>query len=120
MWEDPDFPANDSSLFKNGKNSTGYRVDWKRPKDFCPNPQLFIDGVESGDVIQGALGDCYFLGALSVVATRRSVDGKFYPCSYSLQRDLLLPLFVSAHEKQGFYQIKFFKNGEWKVFDIIA
>lgn len=24
-----------------------------------------MDGVESGDVIQGALGDCYFLGAIS-------------------------------------------------------
>jgi len=103
QWEDPDFPANDTSLFKSGHNTSGNRIEWKRPKDFCPNPQLFIDGVESGDVIQGALGDCYFLGALSVVATRR---------------DLLLPLFVSAHEKQGFYQIKFFKNGEWKVVTI--
>ena len=44
--------------------------------------------MESGDVIQGALGDCYFLGALSVIATRR---------------DLLMPLFVSVHPELGLY-----------------
>uniref|UniRef100_A0A6B2KYK4 Calpain catalytic domain-containing protein n=1 Tax=Arcella intermedia TaxID=1963864 RepID=A0A6B2KYK4_9EUKA len=46
------------------------------------------------------MGDCYFLGALSVLATRR---------------DLLLPLFVSARPSLGFYQCKFFKNGQWTI-----
>jgi hypothetical protein len=55
---------------------------------FATDPRLFVDGVESGDVIQGALGDCYFLGALSVVATRK---------------DLLLPLFVAAYPEWGLY-----------------
>ena len=83
---------------KNPKNTI--RVDWKRPNEFCGNPQLFVDGVEEGDVIQGALGDCYFLGALSVVATRK---------------ELLEPLVVAAHPEFGFYQFKLFKNGEWHI-----
>ena len=34
------------------------------------DPELFEDGIESGDVIQGALGDCWFLGAMSALSTR--------------------------------------------------
>ena len=55
-----------------------------------------MDGAEEGDVIQGELGDCWMLGALSVVATRD---------------DLLFPLFVSAHPECGFYQIKLYLDG---------
>jgi hypothetical protein len=84
---DNEFPASDKALFKNPaeKSSKGI-VTWKRPSEFAPNPKLFVSGVESGDVIQGALGDCYFLGALSVVATRE---------------DLLQPLFLRSYPEYG-------------------
>lgn len=59
--------------------------------------------VASGDVVQGELGDCWFIGALSVVATRN---------------DLLFPLFVSCHLEYGFFQVKLFKNGAWRVVTI--
>jgi hypothetical protein len=48
------------------------------------------DGVGAGDVMQGELGDCWFLGAMSVVATRN---------------DLMYPLFIAAHPEIGFYQV---------------
>jgi len=104
-FSDAEFPPNDSSMFKNPKavHEFAAPVSWKRPPEFTKNPRLFVDGIESGDVIQGGLGDCYFLGALSVVATRK---------------DLLMPLFVSTHPEYGFYQIKYFKNGEWRVITI--
>jgi hypothetical protein len=47
-----------------------------------------------GDVIQGQLGDCWFLGALAVVATRM---------------DLIKENCVSAHPEHGFYQFRFYK-----------
>ena len=62
-----------------------------------PDAKLFVDGVESGDVVQGALGTCYLLGALSVVGTRK---------------DLVSPLFVTANLALGLFQVRFFKN-EW-------
>lgn len=101
-YQDPEFPASSASLgaFIIHPNLTTTGVDlqeeifWKRPKEIVKCPQLFIDGVDEGDVIQGQLGDCWFLGALAVVATRI---------------DLLKELIVSAHSDYGFYQFRFYK-----------
>ena len=50
-------------------------------------------------MIQGALGDCWFLGALSVVATRSE-----------LLENCILQKEVN---EWGVYEFKFYKNGEW-------
>lgn len=81
-------------LHSKGKTDIQVEIAWKRPKDIAKNPSLFVDGVEEGDVIQGQLGDCWFLGALAVVATRI---------------DLLKELIVSSNPEYGFYQFRFYK-----------
>ena len=113
-FEDPDFRAEGPSLFIGGEVPEGHipldMVEWLRPSQFVPrltegkSPQLFVDGAEAGDVIQGALGDCWFLSALCTVASRK---------------DLLRNLFASTeHASQGIYTIRFFKNGRWKYVNI--
>ena len=56
-----------------------------------------MDGSSSGDVIQGSLGDCWFLGALSVLAT---------------QEDLLKQVFwkEDTFKEYGFFVLRFFKD----------
>eukprot|EP00741_Cyanophora_paradoxa_P022170 tig00021435_g21402.t1 len=105
FFEDDAFPASERSLFRDPDRPWQGHIDlkmcqWLRPKEFCPGqPKLFIDGVEPGDVIQGMLGDCWFLGALSVLAT---------------QRHLLERLFVSTRNaKSGIYTIAVFKDEFW-------
>eukprot|EP01080_Neovahlkampfia_damariscottae_P008636 gene8636-583_t len=73
-FTDKKFPAASSSLTggKNDKNSQKLIkkvTGWKRVSDISPKPELFIDGSEAGDVCQGSIGDCWFIGAMSVVAT---------------------------------------------------
>jgi hypothetical protein len=49
---------------------------WKRPEELgmTEKPSLFDQSNEgASDVIQGELGDCYLLGAMSVVATRKDL-----------------------------------------------
>lgn len=81
-------------------------VQWLRPAEYVPPlakgmaPCIFIDAANPGDVVQGSLGDCWFLSALSCVASRP---------------DLLQGLFASTeYASKGMYTIRFFKNGKWK------
>jgi hypothetical protein len=106
LWEDPEFPTNETILYKNPKdNKDKPVVEWKRPSELNKDAALFVDGNGSGDVVQGALGDCYYLGSLSCIATRE---------------ELLQPLFVGKYPQHGFYQVKFFINGEWQVRSILV
>uniref|UniRef100_A0A8C4QZ91 Calpain 9 n=1 Tax=Eptatretus burgeri TaxID=7764 RepID=A0A8C4QZ91_EPTBU len=62
LFEDPDFPADDSSL---GKTLRAERLHWKRPHEICRNPRFIIDGATRTDIKQGALGDCWLLAAIA-------------------------------------------------------
>jgi Calpain family cysteine protease len=63
-FEDRSFPAQGSSLFHDpaSKQEQIERIQWKRPCEFASKPALFVDGADEGDVVQGELGDCYFIG----------------------------------------------------------
>jgi len=67
MWEDPEFPHNSNSL----GSLDGVRVsEWKRLSNIIQNPVLFDGKIEPQDAIQGLLGDCYFLSAISALAEK--------------------------------------------------
>ena len=110
VFEDPDFPCDGASLYRNQfqppKGSLPpAMVDWNRLNGGevagCASPQTFIGGQTPGDVMQGALGDCWFLSSLSVLATRPS---------------LVKRLIVSDTnaKKYGIYTVKFSKAGVWR------
>ena len=48
----------------------------ERHAQFCTHGELYKDGANACDVVQGKLGDCWFLGALSVLATRQDLLAK--------------------------------------------
>uniref|UniRef100_UPI00358EAB74 calpain-9-like n=1 Tax=Myxine glutinosa TaxID=7769 RepID=UPI00358EAB74 len=62
LFEDPDFPADDTSL---GKSLRAERLRWKRPHEICRNPRFIVDGATRTDIKQGALGDCWLLAAIA-------------------------------------------------------
>ncbi|KAL1526664.1 hypothetical protein AB1Y20_015368 [Prymnesium parvum] len=81
LFVDPAFPANEHSLFRSPDDPPAGHpapetVRWLRPHELCQvagvdAPRLFVDSSSSSDVVQGALGDCWLLSALAVVALHR-------------------------------------------------
>ena len=54
LFEDPEFPANNSSVDKN--TNPPVELKWLRPKEICQNPQFFSHGASRLDIQQGRLG----------------------------------------------------------------
>jgi hypothetical protein len=114
LWVDDEFPPNDRSIGKTayGEDEDGHPVEkdivWLRPHEFGlpgalkAEPALFYEGTEAGDVVQGELGDCYLLGAMSAIA--------MHP------QDIIEHLFlddVDMFDDTGRCTMRFYKNGGW-------
>ena len=78
-------------------------IIWLRPCDIFPNAKytLFEGEIEINDVIQGNLGNCYFLSAIAAM------------CEFP---QMIVALFrtLKANEN-GYYEIIMNLNGEWNV-----
>ena len=108
LWSDPDFPADEASLYMDPINEPDYvkkddPIEWKRPHEIYQHaqesPMMVKDGFSPGDVKQGDLGDCWLIGALTVLATNSK---------------LLDNLIVADGIQWGFAVFRFFKNGKWQ------
>ena len=73
VWEDPDFPASDCSLYCAAERPDylppSSQIQWKRPGELAKAPRLVTDGATKFDVHQGHLGDCWFLAPLTALTT---------------------------------------------------
>lgn len=73
-------------------------ADVLRVSQIFEKPQFTVDGADSSDIVQGTLGDCWFLCA---VATLSSLPG------------LIDKICVAKDEKVGIYGFIFCRDGEW-------
>ena len=107
LWTDPEFPANDNSLYMNPLQPPDYaddtpNVEWKRPHEIYTGegkPMMMKEGLTPGDVKQGALGDCWLLGSFLCLATNP---------------EMLANLIVHDGIEFGYAVFQFFKNGRWQ------
>ncbi|KAJ1197480.1 hypothetical protein NDU88_001338 [Pleurodeles waltl] len=106
LFEDPEFPASDESLFYS-KPPSG-RVEWKRPKDLCEDPHLFVDGISSHDLHQGKLGNCWFVAACSCLALKKDLWQQVIPKWKQQEWDPRRP-----HKYMGIFHFRFWSLGDW-------
>ena len=74
-----------------------------RSSELYPGAPLFSGGIQANDIVQGAVGDCFYIGAVSALA-----------CSTAVSMKPLQRLFVYSNVKHGVYGVMFFKNGGWE------
>lgn len=101
LFEDPDFPAVDQSIFFSQKPPRPF--EWKRPHELCQNPQMFVGGASRFDIAQGELGDCWFLAALAALALDEHLLYKVVPPNQSFSEGYA-----------GVFKFMFWQYGEWK------
>ena len=87
---------------------------WLRPKDIRDEVTLQYgagapwkvvrDEVRADDVRQGAVGNCWFVGSLSILAHQRP----------ELVRNGLFPVFGSEASEFGVYMLRLCKDGVWR------
>jgi len=103
-------------------------VEWVSAAEICPPgtaPQFVDDGAGANDAKQGALGDCWFIGALSVIVTRDELlrggrQGLQYDPDMIIDQDLASALSMGVYppifhrfRMKGIFVLRFFKNFEW-------
>ncbi|KAK7041561.1 hypothetical protein VNI00_009148 [Paramarasmius palmivorus] len=72
--------------------------DVRRVTQIFENPQFFVDGADSNDIVQGAIGNCWFVSALATMSTYEGLVEKF--C-------------VARDEQIGVYGFIFFRDASW-------
>ncbi|CAK9301677.1 unnamed protein product [Gordionus sp. m RMFG-2023] len=110
LWEDPDFSANDSSMFFSEATSNLFfskiapdSFQWKRPKDICPNPKLIVQGASRFDVIQGELGNCWLLAAVACL----SLNPKLIQLIVPTDQDF------APGDYAGIFHFRIWQYGRW-------
>ncbi|CAF96212.1 unnamed protein product, partial [Tetraodon nigroviridis] len=126
LFKDPLFPATAQSLFYKREPPPG--LTWKRPKEICKDPRLFLDGISTRDLHQGSLGNCWMVAAISCLASEPSLWKKVPdPCPpLSFSSLLILPSsqVIPDHAEQewnpkrpdlyaGIFHFRFWRLGRW-------
>ncbi|KAK5879929.1 hypothetical protein CesoFtcFv8_023005 [Champsocephalus esox] len=100
VFEDPLFPANDSSLFYSHKPTM--KIEWKRPSEICDDPQFIVDGANRTDICQGTLGDCWLLAAIACLTVNEKLLYRVIPPDQSFSENYA-----------GIFHFQLWRYGEW-------
>ncbi|KHN84956.1 Calpain clp-1 [Toxocara canis] len=100
LFEDPEFPADDSSLFYS--RSPPKFVEWKRPGEIVRDPQLIAEEQSRFDVIQGELGDCWLMAGAANLTLRDELFYRVVPPDQSFTENYA-----------GIFHFQFWHYGEW-------
>jgi len=102
LFEDPDFPAIDASLFFSKKPPRPFI--WKRPKEIVADPKMFVGGASRFDITQGMLGDCWLLAAVAALTQNEGLLYQVVPPDQSFD----------GADYCGLIRFRFWQYGRWE------
>ncbi|XP_072266398.1 calpain-8-like [Pyxicephalus adspersus] len=105
LFEDPTFPAAQSSLGVNDLGPKSEKVQgliWKRPAEIKENPQFINEGANRADVRQGSLGDCWLLCSIASLTLNEECLNRVVPVEQSFDTNYA-----------GIFHFKFWQYGQW-------
>ncbi|CAH1283118.1 unnamed protein product [Diabrotica balteata] len=100
LFEDPEFPCNDSSLFFSQRPDRNY--EWKRPHEISNDPKFFVEGFSRFDVQQGILGDCWLLAATANLTLNSRLFFQIVPDDQEFD-----------DKYAGIFHFRFWQYGKW-------
>ncbi|XP_059211419.1 calpain-5-like [Centropristis striata] len=106
LFKDPLFPATAESLFYKREAPEG--LSWKRPREICKDPRLFVDGISTRDLHQGSLGNCWMVAAISCLASEPSLWKKVIPDHVDQEWNPKHPGLYA-----GIFHFRFWRLGRW-------
>ncbi|KAF7651771.1 hypothetical protein LDENG_00105860 [Lucifuga dentata] len=106
LFKDPLFPATAQSLFYKRAPPPG--LTWKRPREICKDPRLFVDGISTRDLHQGSLGNCWMVAAISCLASEPSLWKKVIPDHVDQEWNPKHPNLYA-----GIFHFRFWRLGRW-------
>ncbi|KAJ7269126.1 hypothetical protein C8J57DRAFT_1227863 [Mycena rebaudengoi] len=83
-------------------SGTDFPSDVLRCTQIWDEPKLFVDGADSNNIVQGQLGNCWFLSALSTMTTSKGLVEKFCVATSSARNNhsylfTTIPKFEQLH-----------------------
>ncbi|CAB1345245.1 unnamed protein product [Coregonus sp. 'balchen'] len=106
LFQDPLFPPSALSLFYKRDPPPG--LTWKRPRELCKDPRLFVDGISTRDLHQGSLGNCWMVAATSCLASEPSLWKKVIPDHMEQEWNPKRPDLYA-----GIFHFRFWRLGRW-------
>ncbi|XP_004620367.1 calpain-9 isoform X1 [Sorex araneus] len=100
LFEDVDFPANNSSLFYSERPQIPFV--WKRPWEIVKNPEFILGGATRTDICQGELGDCWLLAAIASLTLNEKALARVVPQDQSF-----------GPGYAGIFHFQFWQYNEW-------
>ncbi|GLV45685.1 Calpain C [Carabus blaptoides fortunei] len=101
LWEDPDFPATQASVFYH--QTPPFQFQWKRPKEVCTRPMFVQDGPTQFDISAGKMGDRWLVSCLGVLYLSKGLFYRVVPADQTFQQE----------QYAGVFRFRLWWCGEW-------
>ncbi|ESO02633.1 hypothetical protein HELRODRAFT_66381 [Helobdella robusta] len=109
LFEDAEFPAIPRSLYFSKNDPSIY---WQRPTELIRYPKFIVGSASRFDLDQGLLGDCWYVAAVSTLATRPELF-KRVPTNQPSNQPASHPI-NRPTTQTGIFHFNFWFYGEWK------